>query len=179
VFHKHHLQTFHPKVYCFDTGGDPPDKAMLLVGSSNLTGGGLFSNFEANLIAHLAPRSSKLDNTTYQSVIAAFDNLIGMPFCEEISTDTRVSKLLKDGYLSTEARLRRRTRESAGKAAKHGFRRNKAEAPPPALPKFKLPTLSVVFADPTEAPSTPLVGLAAPPPAPFVADGRFYGLGSE
>ena len=44
VFHTHHLVTYHPKVYLFDDGDDPPQGAALLVGSSNLTGGGLFRN---------------------------------------------------------------------------------------------------------------------------------------
>jgi hypothetical protein len=42
LFHKHHRQTFHPKIYCFDGSGDPPAASRLIVGSSNLTGGGLF-----------------------------------------------------------------------------------------------------------------------------------------
>jgi hypothetical protein len=38
--------TFHPKVYLFEK---PNDKALLFIGSNNLTGGGLFSNYESAL----------------------------------------------------------------------------------------------------------------------------------
>ena len=41
--------TFHPKVYLFTS----PQRADVLVGSGNLTGGGLFTNYEASLAASL------------------------------------------------------------------------------------------------------------------------------
>lgn len=47
VFHDRTARTFHPKMYL----AQGPDKAILLVGSSNLTAGGLFSNYEASLEA--------------------------------------------------------------------------------------------------------------------------------
>ena len=45
VFHNRLPVTFHPKVYLFKS----PDVAELLIGSGNLTGGGLFTNYEASL----------------------------------------------------------------------------------------------------------------------------------
>ena len=47
VFHDRTARTFHPKLYL----AEGPDKAILLAGSSNLTAGGLFSNYEASLEA--------------------------------------------------------------------------------------------------------------------------------
>jgi HKD family nuclease len=173
LFHKHHLQTFHPKVYCFDDGGDPPDAAMLLVGSSNVTGGGLFSNFEANIGLRLSPGSSDTDALTFRSMVDAFDDLVAAAFCEEITTDERIRELLEDRYLSTEARLKRRAAEDATGAARHGSRRNKPEAPPPNLPRFDLPELPVTFSDP--APPVTGVGVTRPDlVTPPVAAGRFY-----
>lgn len=49
VFHDSR-STFHPKVYL----GEGAGKASLLVGSSNLTAGGLFSNYEASLEAEFS-----------------------------------------------------------------------------------------------------------------------------
>lgn len=47
VFHDRQARTFHPKVYL----AEGPAQAILLVGSSNMTAGGLFSNYEASLEA--------------------------------------------------------------------------------------------------------------------------------
>jgi HKD family nuclease len=49
VFHNLNPSTFHPKVYYFrnDTA------AMVIVGSSNLTEGGLFTNYEASVVLRL------------------------------------------------------------------------------------------------------------------------------
>lgn len=185
VFHKHHLQTFHPKIYCLDSGGVPPDQATLLVGSSNMTGGGLFSNFEANLVADLNPRSSSRDRETFESVVEAYNELVGAPYCERIGSDLRIQELLKDGYLSTETRLRRRTREDARGAARQGKLRNLPEAPPPHLPSVVLPPLEVEFAEPagradlkSSEGDARASGAAEsepePPAASFLADGRFY-----
>jgi hypothetical protein len=41
--------TFHPKVYVFKSA----QRADIIVGSGNLTGGGLFTNYEASLVASL------------------------------------------------------------------------------------------------------------------------------
>ena len=41
-------RTFHPKIYFFSNEED--QKAMLIIGSSNLTAGGLVNNVEANVI---------------------------------------------------------------------------------------------------------------------------------
>lgn len=47
VFHDRTARTFHPKIYLAEGSG----KAILAVGSSNLTAGGLYSNYEASLEA--------------------------------------------------------------------------------------------------------------------------------
>lgn len=39
-------RTFHPKIYLFEA---PTERAEIILGSSNLTGGGTFSNYEANI----------------------------------------------------------------------------------------------------------------------------------
>ncbi len=185
LFHKHHRQTFHPKVYCFDAAGDPPAASRLIVGSSNMTGGGLFSNFEASLFAVLAPAISVPDRETWTSVMSAFNTVVMSPFSERIVDDARIQVLLEERYLSTESRLRRRGAEDGAAAARGSVRRGKPEAPPPRLVFPPLPPPSQIFSDPVAKPSpaqtmpatagaagvAPILGA---PAAPFVADGRFF-----
>lgn len=47
--------TFHPKLYYFKK----PGTALLIIGSGNLTSGGLFTNYEANAVMELARPSSR------------------------------------------------------------------------------------------------------------------------
>ena len=49
VFHNPTFRTFHPKVYLFKS----PVAADMIVGSGNLTGGGLFANYEAGVRVRL------------------------------------------------------------------------------------------------------------------------------
>jgi hypothetical protein len=190
LFHKHHRQTFHPKIYCFDGSGDPPTTSHLIVGSSNLTGGGLFSNYEASLVSTLTPASSTLDRETWSSAMSAFDAMVASPFSEHIINDDRIQVLLEERYLSTESRLRRRGTEDAAAAARGSIRRGKPEAPPTKLVLPPLPPPPRTFTDPAvhavpsfpvaPTPPTPSTAVAAPaqpmavPAEPFVADGRFF-----
>ena len=57
VFHDRGARTFHPKLYLAEGEG----RARLLVGSSNLTAGGLFSNYEAALEADFALPAEEAD----------------------------------------------------------------------------------------------------------------------
>ncbi len=184
LFHKHHRQTFHPKIYCFDGSGDPPVTSQLIVGSSNLTGGGLFSNYEASLVSVLTPATSTSDREIWTSAMSAFDAIVASPFSEKITSDDRIQVLLEERYLSTESRLRRRGTEDAAIAARGSTRRGKPEAPPPKLVLPPLPVPSRTFVDPSAvpsvsgAPSPPSTTVAGAVPAvpaqPFVADGRFF-----
>ena len=146
VYHKHHRQTFHPKLYMFDDGGVPPFDAALLVGSSNLTGGGLFQNIEGNLISRLRPSSREEDKAVYNSVVEEVEGLLTSPFCEQIITNERIHELLQDQYISTERALTRKRARESSEAARRAQRRQRPEAPPPPLPHFTLPQLEVSFA---------------------------------
>lgn len=59
VFHDPGSRTFHPKVYIVRGPGDPPSEAFIAVGSSNMTKGGLFENYEASLAVHLDPSTEE------------------------------------------------------------------------------------------------------------------------
>ena len=145
VYHKHHLQTFHPKVYLFDDGQNPPSDAALLIGSSNLTGGGLYQNIEGNLGLTLRPSGQERDRAIYESVSRGVGELLVSPFCEQLVDSERVRQLLEDGYISTEATLARKRRRDNSEVARRGERRRRPEAPPPPLPPFTLPPLPVAF----------------------------------
>ena len=145
VYHKHHLQTFHPKVYLFDDGQSPPSDAALLVGSSNLTGGGLYQNIEGNLALELRPSDQEGDGAIYNSVVQEVARLQVSPFCEQLMDDERIRQLLEDRYISTEVALARKRRRDNSEVARRGEHRQRPEAPPPPLPPFALPPLHVTF----------------------------------
>lgn len=183
LFHKHHRQTFHPKVYCFEGIGNPPNSARMLVGSSNLTGGGLFANFEASIQATLAPAASKVDEESWRSIVGAYDKLIASPFAEAITTDDRIQILLEERYISTEKSLRRRSSGEGEGAAKGSTRRGKPEAPPPPMIVPMLPAPTRVFVDPAviSKANSSKTARAVLPAAPavssastFAPDGTFF-----
>lgn len=148
VYHKHHRQTFHPKVYLFDSGETLPAHATLLVGSSNLTAGGLVQNTEGNLMFKLSPASQHSDELLYLNITNQIDALIASPYCEEITTDNRIEDLLRDRYLSTEKELRRKRLSDDFSVGRRGTLRQKPEAPPPPIPEFSLPPLARTFHEP-------------------------------
>ena len=175
VYHKHHLQTFHPKVYLFDDGQNPPSDAALLVGSSNLTGGGLYQNIEGNLAIALRPSNRVRDRATFNSVVQEVDRLLASPFCEQLTDVERIRQLLADRYVSNEAVLARKRRRDNRGVARRGERRQRPEAPPPPLPPFILPQLEVDFGGVEEEGN----GVEPAPaegqmPAPFDPTEQFY-----
>lgn len=145
VYHKHHRQTFHPKVYLFDDGRDPPDNCRLLIGSSNLTGGGLFQNIEGNYATALKPSSSSGDRELYEAVIFEASELMGSPFSEHLHSNARILELLQDRYIKTDDQLCRSQLRTARALPRHGERRQMPEAPPPPLPPARLPVLETDF----------------------------------
>ena len=60
--------TFHPKLYLFES----QDSALLIVGSGNLTQGGLYTNDEGFAIRRL-DLSAEVDNKIYQELSLAFE----------------------------------------------------------------------------------------------------------
>jgi len=64
-------RTFHPKVYLFDNNSDRI--ALLIVGSSNWTGGGLVTNVEASIAVHL-DLSIKPHEELYNRVVECFES---------------------------------------------------------------------------------------------------------
>lgn len=69
VFHNP-VATFHPKLYLFERLNE---QAIVFIGSSNLTAGGLFTNYEANVAIELNLKDSK-DTASYSEASAIFIN---------------------------------------------------------------------------------------------------------
>ncbi|MEN5081002.1 phospholipase D family protein [Bosea sp. TWI1241] len=160
LFHKHPRQTFHPKIYCFDSGGSHPRNARVLVGSSNLTGGGLFSNYEGNLTIDLQPRDVASDATFYESVMDEFDEIVGSDFCTALGGADHIKELLESGFIATETRLRQKAAKNAAAFPRLGKTTSFFTAPPPEVPKIDLPALPIDF---TEEESSEALALEGSP----------------
>ena len=88
VFHKHERQTFHPKMYLFLPNPNNEDqKAVTVIGSSNLTAGGLYTNFEISWLQELDPNVT-LDQAVLDEIQRYSEDLINSHFCHRVdSTD--------------------------------------------------------------------------------------------
>jgi HKD family nuclease len=102
IFHNENNSTFHPKVYLFKS----EDKADLVVGSGNLTEGGLFTNYEASLLATL-DLSLQTDRDLLAKVETALDRWsnpsegIALPLTSEL-----IEQLVDNGDVPTEKEAR-------------------------------------------------------------------------
>lgn len=90
--------TFHPKVYIFEKAGE---KATVFVGSSNLTAGGLYTNYEVNSCSHydLTNASQAAMFLTVRQTFETYSN--PSEFCK-VLTPEYLQELYADGYLSNE-----------------------------------------------------------------------------
>ncbi len=98
IVHAEKSQTFHPKIYQF-LG---KDKGIVIVGSHNLTGGGLWTNFESSL--HISANASSTDGMTIRTDLE--DYIKWLPTLNEsfmpIASQDDIDALLKNGYLVKE-----------------------------------------------------------------------------
>lgn len=98
VVHSEKGQTFHPKIYQF-LGRD---KGLIIVGSHNLTGGGLWTNFESSVIVPLEKSNASLMqklsglNNYIEDLSSIKDSF--MP----INAQEDIDKLLQNGYVFKE-----------------------------------------------------------------------------
>lgn len=107
VLHNEGDSTFHPKVWLFANS----ERAELFVGSGNLTGGGLFTNYEATLRIAL-DLSDDDDKAAYDSALEALarwsepdGNLV------KKLDDTLLDELVQGGYILPEKQLREEAKE--------------------------------------------------------------------
>lgn len=102
IVHSEKCQTFHPKIYHL-LGRD---KGLIVVGSHNLTGGGLWTNFESSVIAPLV-----MSNTDDMQILNRFDEYINQlnllnDSLMKISSQDDIDKLLENGYVFKEVAQR-------------------------------------------------------------------------
>ena len=94
VFHNRAAHTFHPKVYLFRSA----TAAEVIIGSGNLTEGGLFTNYEASLQLRL-DRTKSSHAALLQSIETALDNWADQTRGTTHLLDEDFLNLLKDQHL--------------------------------------------------------------------------------
>jgi len=100
VFHNP-VATFHPKVYLFEA---PSKQAIAFIGSSNLTSGGLYTNYEVNLGLEF-DLTVAADQAMYGSILAIFLNAIDVTAGNAKRLDaTMLDKLVRARKLGDETR---------------------------------------------------------------------------
>lgn len=119
VFHSEQSQTFHPKIYLFSGA----KTGLIIIGSHNLTGGGLWTNFESS--AHIALDMNKPDDIellkVQENYIQSLTSLNDS--CMSIKTQEDVNNLLQNGYIFKEVDQQVRI----SRAAKAGKRKVHSE----------------------------------------------------
>lgn len=98
IVHSEKGQTFHSKIYQF-LG---KEEGLVVVGSHNLTAGGLWTNFESSVIIPVENSSTKVSH-----ILKEMDNYIeGLTSLEdslmEIAVQDDIDKLLQNGYIFKE-----------------------------------------------------------------------------
>ncbi|MBI0006342.1 phospholipase D family protein [Gilliamella sp. W8126] len=98
VVHSEKGQTFHTKIYQF-LG---KDKALIVIGSHNLTGGGLWTNFESSVLIPIN-RSNTYDRNILKWMDDYFKQLKSLKDSFMlINTKEDIDKLLQNGYVCKE-----------------------------------------------------------------------------
>lgn len=125
--------TFHPKAYFFEK---PDDKAAVFVGSNNLTGGGLFSNYEAGTYSEYDLKEPSQAGK-FEKVKRMFQTYsTPSDFCKPMTPDL-LAEITED-YLHDETREPRGDQEDEGAEAVATIRKKvfgSKRFGRPALPK--------------------------------------------
>ena len=131
VFLKHPRQTFHPKVYWLGDAADYAGRNTLFVGSSNLTTGGLTTNYEASLLVRVNEGETNDEGRALLAVFRSeWDSLLESKFRHSVESDDDIKALLDEKYISVERQLRRRLRKVAKAEGQAGTL--PLEPPPPS-----------------------------------------------
>lgn len=120
VFYKHNRQTFHPKLYLFQSGEGDTERATLIVGSGNLTQGGLLTNFEASLAVDLGPEVPQYGKELLIAADKIWDELTQSHFAYKVSSDEDVRQLYEAGYIVLESTVKNRRRLERRQSRKPG-----------------------------------------------------------
>lgn len=104
IFHSESAtQTFHPKVYMFKN----PNQAWFSIGSSNLTGGGLFSNYEVNYYKELdlSRPADQAELVNIESIFPLYTDVTN-PCCR-MADNALIDNLYASGYIKSESEIQR------------------------------------------------------------------------
>ncbi len=133
IFHNEiFTRTFHPKFYLFES---PNNHAWISVGSSNLTGGGLYGNYEINSL-HSFDLVTQENQTKFNSFINTFESYSNLmnDCCKKVDLEL-LQELLDEGYIFKEEELRRKLvsqkRAEAKGTRKVLFGKESLPEPPP------------------------------------------------
>lgn len=112
VKHRRPGFTFHPKLYLVEW----QDKAEILIGSNNVTEGGLFRNYESSArVIYDLPDDIELYETAQQELNRFLDPVGDTAY---ILTDDFLNRLIEYGIIPSEAEARRNRSDSVSKPRK-------------------------------------------------------------
>lgn len=112
IVHNEISSTFHPKVYIFTS----KTMAEIVIGSGNLTEGGLFTNFEASVLLKL-DLGVESDRTFLKSIIDTLDAWKDKKSGISLRLDEALlNKLVANGYVPIEALVKKSALGSAKKS---------------------------------------------------------------
>ncbi len=101
IFHNNKLvSTFHPKIYAFVK---EKEKAIIIIGSSNLTEGGLYTNYETNSYTDLNLLQRE-DQRTFFKFKSIFQGYCTNPKISKKLTKELLENLFKQKYISDETK---------------------------------------------------------------------------
>ena len=145
IFHNERGPTFHPKMYVFSNDTN----AEVIIGSGNLTQGGLFENYEASiaLTLNLADADDRALFTSLEAILDAYTDLAPRTAVE--LTHQTLQRLRAERYILPEADMRRPARTPAAGVPEYGV--------PPADPLFRHVPVP-------PAPPAPVVARGGPAP---------------
>ena len=128
------IQTFHPKIYQF-LG---KEKGLMVVGSHNLTGGGLWTNFESSV---LIPLDEMGNNTLVKGLENYIEELASLKrLCMSIGVQDDIDKLLQNNYISkekTQQEEERRLKSATQNESSERLFGNGVSADIPDIAKYK------------------------------------------
>lgn len=99
IYHDPGTRTFHPKIYAVESD----DGAVIVVGSGNLTKGGLFTNYEAAFVLEAASDDGP-DWAVRDDVRAYFDKLLDAGDAVRPLDEDLIEVLTAEGWVTSEAR---------------------------------------------------------------------------
>jgi HKD family nuclease len=112
IVHAEKGQTFHTKIYQF-LG---KENGMIVIGSHNLTGGGLWTNFESS--AHISVEMSNSEDAEMlieqEGYFKSLNSL--QDLCMPITAKDDIEKLLQNGYIAKEVSQQVRSAKAAKEA---------------------------------------------------------------